>query len=219
MNAIFSGYRSCDFSNNITKMMIILQDRNSMARRNLSIILTLSMICNFLFLNHLIRREVPTTHQDVELIEKLAKRADVQQQQQYNPVRRELMTMTKEAEASATSNSLQLLSLLVDSYLNRELLFVVGAMSSGTTLMRLILDVHPEVNCGDETKIVHLMLEFVESIYRDPFYVQFMNHSGVKNETINKVSKLYTSRFDAKNLIRPNAYCKLALQLSHNYAL
>lgn len=74
-----------------------------------------------------------------------------------------------------------------EEYLNKNLLFIVGAMSSGTTLMRLILDVHPDVNCGDETKIVHLMLEFVNSVYRDRFYVQFMNNSGVRNETIDKV--------------------------------
>ena len=79
------------------------------------------------------------------------------------------------------------LTILSEKYLNKNLLFIVGAMSSGTTLMRLILDVHPDVNCGDETKIVHLMLEFVNSVYRDRFYVQFMNNSGVRNETIDKV--------------------------------
>lgn len=79
------------------------------------------------------------------------------------------------------------LSSFVDNYLNQKLIFIVGAKSSGTTLMRMILDVHPDVNCGDETKIVHLLLEFIESVYRNNYYVEFMRHSGVKNETIKKV--------------------------------
>lgn len=81
------------------------------------------------------------------------------------------------------------LSSFVDNYLNQKLIFIVGAKSSGTTLMRMILDVHPDVNCGDETKIVHLLLEFVESVYRNNYYVEFMRHSGVKNETIKKVNQ------------------------------
>ena len=79
------------------------------------------------------------------------------------------------------------LTSLIEKYLKQKLIFVVGAMSSGTTLMRLILDVHPDVNCGDETKIVNLMLEFVDSVYRDRFNANFMKSSGVKNDTIDKV--------------------------------
>lgn len=81
------------------------------------------------------------------------------------------------------------LTSFVNNYLNQKLIFIVGAKSSGTTLMRMILDVHPDVNCGDETKIVHLLLEFVESVYRNDYYVEFMRHSGVKNETIKKVNQ------------------------------
>lgn len=91
-------------------------------------------------------------------------------------------------EIETERSNIQLTS-FVDNYLNQKLIFIVGAKSSGTTLMRMILDVHPDVNCGDETKIVHLLLEFVESVYRNNYYVEFMRHSGVKNETIKKVNQ------------------------------
>lgn len=83
------------------------------------------------------------------------------------------------------------LSSIVDNYLSQDLIFVVGAVSSGTTLMRLILDVHPDVNCGDETKIVHLIIEFIKDVYKKKFYVEFMKSSRVKNETINKATALF----------------------------
>lgn len=44
-------------------------------------------------------------------------------------------------------------------YFNREMIFVVGAESSGTTLTRLLLDSHPEINCGDETGLIYKIIE------------------------------------------------------------
>lgn len=155
-----------------------------MARRNLSIILTLSMICNFLFLNHLLRREENgEVSSRVNFFQELVNRRIQVLGGSSDGVKSAL----ERGEMSLDEPPRVKLSSLVDDYLNQKLVFIVGAMSSGTTLMRLILDVHPDVNCGDETKIVHLLLEFVESVYRDKFYVQFMNNSGVKNETVRKV--------------------------------
>lgn len=155
-----------------------------MARRNLSIILTLSMICNFLFLNHLLRREENgEVSSRVNFFQELVNRRIQVLGGSSNGVKSAL----ERGEMSIDEPPRVRLSSLVDDYLNQKLVFIVGAMSSGTTLMRLILDVHPDVNCGDETKIVHLLLEFVDSVYRDKFYVQFMNNSGVKNETVKKV--------------------------------
>lgn len=242
-----------------------------MARRNLAIILILSVLCNLLLLNQLVRRDVTGNSLETSrnrFVSELAGRAkqiseqdnvkkrdasspqqslSQSQQQQTSsrpnennnnnnnyknkdaPYRKLLLNDEKETKITQQQTAQKLppnsqesnnsnksssnradndedklrlakvlldetLSKLAEIYLEQKLIFVVGAMSSGTTLMRLILDVHPDVNCGDETKIVHLMLEFVQSIYRDRFYVNFMKSSGVKNETINKVRTTLRSK-------------------------
>lgn len=151
----------------------------SMARRNLSIILTLSVICNILFLHHLISNEAYKENRNF-IEELINRRKDI-----------DVKYIGVKKPKSENNNVHANLASIVEPYFNQKFIFIVGAMSSGTTLMRLILDVHPEVNCGDETKIVHLLLEFVSGVYKDSFYVKFMNNSGVKNETINNATALF----------------------------
>ena len=44
---------------------------------------------------------------------------------------------------------------------NREspLVFIGGVPRSGTTLMRAMLDAHPEVRCGQETRVIPRILQ------------------------------------------------------------
>lgn len=122
------------------------------------------------------------------LLIKLVNRELVENKENENYLLNSIFKPTNKDDHDIERPNIQLTS-FVDNYLNQNLLFIVGAKSSGTTLMRMILDVHPDVNCGDETKIVHLLLEYVESVYRNKYYVEFMRHSGVKNETIKKVNQ------------------------------
>lgn len=43
-------------------------------------------------------------------------------------------------------------------YQDMPLIFVGGMPRSGTTLMRVMLDAHPEVRCGEETRVIPRLL-------------------------------------------------------------
>lgn len=89
----------------------------------------------------------------------------------------------------------------IDMYLNRDIVFIVGSQSSGTTLMRLLLDSHSNINCGDETGIIHLLLKLVRNEYLlDPFYIQFMSDFGIKNQTVAKAAALFIYYMMENNL-------------------
>ncbi|KAL7677965.1 hypothetical protein ACOME3_004194 [Neoechinorhynchus agilis] len=50
---------------------------------------------------------------------------------------------------------------------NLDLIFVGGVPRSGTTLMRAILDAHPLVRCGEETRILPRITAFMEMSERE----------------------------------------------------
>lgn len=84
------------------------------------------------------------------------------------------------------------LSSMAEHYFHRNIIFIVGAQSSGTTLMRLLLDTHPEVNCGDETAIVHLIQSYLNNnIFGKKSLVRFMSDFGVSNQTVTKAVALF----------------------------
>lgn len=43
-------------------------------------------------------------------------------------------------------------------YQDMPLIFIGGMPRSGTTLMRVMLDAHPEVRCGEETRVIPRLL-------------------------------------------------------------
>lgn len=66
-------------------------------------------------------------------------------------------------------------------------IFIGGSMSSGTSLVRSILDVHPSIKCGPETKFVNLILDYLKSVYTsETNSLAFMKAAGLKNETIDR---------------------------------
>jgi len=38
---------------------------------------------------------------------------------------------------------------------NSPVIFIGGVPRSGTTLMRVLLDAHPDIRCGEETRFCH----------------------------------------------------------------
>ena len=56
---------------------------------------------------------------------------------------------------------------------NSPIVFIGGVPRSGTTLMRAMLDAHPEVRCGEETRVVPRILQ-VSQIFFCFLYTLFL---------------------------------------------
>ncbi|RNA17233.1 hypothetical protein BpHYR1_005161 [Brachionus plicatilis] len=75
----------------------------------------------------------------------------------------------------------------LNNYLLHPAIFIGGSMSSGTSLVRSILDVHPSVKCGPETKFINILLDYLKRIYtKDRESLIFMKAAGIKNQTLDK---------------------------------
>ena len=75
---------------------------------------------------------------------------------------------------------------------NVPFIFVGGSYRSGTTLMRVMLDSHPQIRCGQETRILPRFLDFIErQLYID---LPKFEHAGISRETINEASSEFISR-------------------------
>lgn len=72
-------------------------------------------------------------------------------------------------------------------FLLQPTIFIGGSMSSGTSLVRSILDVHPSVKCGPETKFINILLDYLKTVYTtDRNSLNFMKAAGIKNDTLDK---------------------------------
>ena len=65
---------------------------------------------------------------------------------------------------------------------NSPIVFIGGVPRSGTTLMRAMLDAHPEVRCGEETRVVPRILQvrhidFATVIGFDTFSLRYRDSS------------------------------------------
>ena len=84
-----------------------------------------------------------------------ANKTNSQQSQLIHPAETKLND-NKNAEEDQSTN------LFYQKLYNAPLIFIGGYARSGTTLMRAILDVHPLVSCGPETKIIPEILQFIK---------------------------------------------------------
>ncbi|CAI4230736.1 unnamed protein product [Auanema sp. JU1783] len=91
-----------------------------------------------------------------------------------------------------------------------ELIFIGGMPRSGTTLMRVMLDSHQEIRCGDETMLIPLLLNAHSSATRD------LHNSTLKPKAVNDAVSAFISELIAKNGPTANRLCnKDPFQLLH----
>lgn len=70
---------------------------------------------------------------------------------------------------------------------NREspLVFIGGVPRSGTTLMRAMLDAHPEVRCGQETRVIPRILQLRSHWMKSEKEKMRLEEAGITKEVLN----------------------------------
>ena len=69
----------------------------------------------------------------------------------------------------------------------RPVIFVGGVPRSGTTLMRVLLDAHPNISCGQETRIIPRILKMYSNWGKTDKEAERLNEASLTKDSLNRV--------------------------------
>ena len=90
---------------------------------------------------------------------------------------------------------------------NSEIIFVGGSGRSGTTLMRAILDAHPDMGCGPETKIIQGITSFVKRFAGDTEKQDIVENAGFSFSNLNNALSLFIHHALETRELKSNRKC------------
>ena len=73
-------------------------------------------------------------------------------------------------------------------------IFIGGVLSSGTTLTRVMLDAHPDIRCGEETRLVPRILQMRERWRRSSREHNRLAAAGLNDTVINTILRNLISK-------------------------
>ena len=80
-----------------------------------------------------------------------------------------------------------------------EIIFVGGMPRSGTTLMRVMLDAHPMVRCGEETRVIPRILGLRTQWEKAPTEKRRLEAAGVTGEVLDSAVRAFILEVIAKH--------------------
>lgn len=79
------------------------------------------------------------------------------------------------------------------------LIFIGGVPRSGTTLMRVMLDAHPYIRCGEETRIIPRILGMRSQWYKSQKEAMRLEEAGLTSDVINDAIAAFILEVIAKH--------------------
>lgn len=105
---------------------------------------------------------------------------------------------------------------------NTPIVFVGGVPRSGTTLMRVMLDAHPDIRCGQETRVIPRMLSLRQSWGRQTEERWALENEGISQEMLDAATAAFLLEVIARHGEPARVLCnkdpftlKSAVYLSH----
>ena len=80
-----------------------------------------------------------------------------------------------------------------------DIIFVGGMPRSGTTLMRVMLDAHPDVRCGEETRVIPRILGLRTQWEKSPMEKRRLEAAGVTAKVLDAAVKAFILEVVAKH--------------------
>ncbi|XP_076435223.1 protein-tyrosine sulfotransferase 1-like [Babylonia areolata] len=80
-----------------------------------------------------------------------------------------------------------------------DMIFIGGMPRSGTTLMRVMLDAHPHVRCGEETRIIPRILSLRSHMEASPLEKRRLDAAGVTSEVLDSAVRAFLLEVIAKH--------------------
>ena len=77
-----------------------------------------------------------------------------------------------------------------DKAIITPIIFIGGSYRSGTTLMRVMLDAHPLIRCGEETRIIPRFLEFMARNFQKD---KKLHKAGLTKDMLNTAAQAFIS--------------------------
>lgn len=76
---------------------------------------------------------------------------------------------------------------------SKQVIFVGGVPRSGTTLMRVMLDAHPDVHCGEETRVIPRLLSMRSRWDHSEKEHRRLSEAGVDGEVLDRATRAFIS--------------------------